>query len=616
MKKTAYILTLFILTLPGTLSAQSDDEKQNLRTTAESYMEAVRVFDFLKAAQYGDEHTRIEMARNDSSFRALSPQEQRKEKARLQNGKYIVKDMEIVGDSATVSFDWEPGRKGTQMFILYSGVYFVKTDDGRWLAETLSFEATIDRESRREYRKCKEQFFPMGYYSTFPLSFDIVRSEPLPFWNDEYPAGKIYPLEILEDYRQAGIDLLTVRYENPQQVDDLEETLTYADYLLIVKDEKIDLRNKLLLARYDSLHYEDGFYRPYYWDDAQQLHISRMSAPQFDADVQCPYRREEHTVYEITNEGQLYISHKHTFTRMQPATYEAFKRLFPDVRPGNREPLAKDGFTLGPTPYIPIIPPLSGVEATALGKIENYRGYDLFLTSHTDRFSSPVSDNVVSSADYVTVIRPSAPEEEVSFSQIGYEYTGEGGSNTFSYYVDADSTLVVRRINKQCCSASGYSVSIDTDKTSRYTLSDDGKAEETEVMQHIINSDFFDLKELEKLKDVEEKWRPYPRKEDPELLFRSAEATPESVGLYFYVDKSEKGNLCLCFFSTYNVSQPVDYITICPKKNKLPPLAGRKGKPAPTGSKLFTAPVRIPTSEGAIELRPDGTLKLIKKAKR
>ena len=255
----------------------------------------------------------------------------------------------------------------------------------------------------------------------------------------------------------------------------------------------------------------------------------------------------------------------------------------------------------------------------AVGKIENYRGLDLFIYDYEyERPDEDSYDNHVDGIRYLLVFKDGKPlmkyENDVE-KQVTYlfssSYYGEGGSADYESYFDKDTTIVSSLNKSESESATGYEIPIISKLEDRSRLSENGDMEIIELIRIEFSSPFYDqafLKEYdEHWKKMENMYRPsHPRKEDKwnleiEWLFRreASNLVRLPLELHFYNERVD-GKLT-AVFESYKDKEMIDRYTLGQSKK-----ISSKKKGDSNQAEILKCPIIIKTSDGDLELLPNG----------
>jgi len=289
--------------------------------------------------------------------------------------------------------------------------------------------------------------------------------------------------------------------------------------------------------------------------------------------------------------------------------YEAFKSYFPDVvfgKDGNTEGKRLEGaalaFFYGDDNH-------SDTEADekiyAIAKIIGHKGFDLFIVDND--YERPDEDSYDNHVDGVRELWLFKDSKNIAYEpsyRLNMHYYGEGGESERQGWFDKDTTLVVHDFISESESATGYDTPIESTVESRLKLNDKGEMELIEIMRMEFSSPFYDRDFLAKneadWKRTEKIYRrPYPGKEDKWRVVID-EFSSQPLAFYFYVESID-GHLTTVFESS-NDGQFVDRYTLGQKA----PAITAKPKNNAARNKVLQCPVIIKTSDGDIELLPDG----------
>lgn len=307
--------------------------------------------------------------------------------------------------------------------------------------------------------------------------------------------------------------------------------------------------------------------------------------------------------------------------------YESFKALFPDLVLGKHHPTAE---RLAYHPFIkeyfePIEPEYieagARLEAYAVGKIIGYKGMDLYVVDDVDiRPDEDSYDNHVDNYRFVMIFKNGRPLKNKEGNDLRYalgsHYHGEGGESEYSCYFDKDTAVVASEYSAESESATGYSTPIVSRKEYRWRINEDGKKEFLEIARMEFSSDFY-LQSF--IDENDQRWkngdwgRYYPTKDDRfpmsiDYFFASDKKidlmnTPLYV--YFYYDDADEDDIKVIFESCTDDNEVLDTYTLGSKKKT------DVGEIDYTRrNKILKCPVIIKTSDGDVEILPDGRFRL------
>jgi hypothetical protein len=267
-------------------------------------------------------------------------------------------------------------------------------------------------------------------------------------------------------------------------------------------------------------------------------------------------------------------------------------------------------------------------EMYAVGKISNYKGLDLFIIDYEgERPDEDSYDNHTDSLRFLLLFKNNKPvmdkedPERRLFITLVSHYYGEGGESLFKCYFDADTTLVCHQYDSESESATGYNTPFNSTKEYRATINSNGEREIREVTKMEFSSPFYDRNFLKENQsawgDVDDESfnHSYPTKnnkwnlgidvwynENPSLL-------NPPVYLSFHIETID-GEL-IPIFESYNNEQHdkrLDKYVIGQVRNDV-----LVKKDYTNRSAILKCPIIIKTSDGDLELLPDGKLLLLNK---
>jgi len=255
----------------------------------------------------------------------------------------------------------------------------------------------------------------------------------------------------------------------------------------------------------------------------------------------------------------------------------------------------------------------------AIAKIMNYKGLDLFICDYEYTRSDEESyDNHTDGRCYLLLYKNGIPlekGEDGEVTQLMYtlnsHYYGEGGESEYLSYFDKDTTIVTYQHSSESESATGYVTPIISTKEFRSKLNEKGGMEVVEFSRIEFSSPFYDKKQLKVQNDYWAKgeeigFRTHPTKNDKWGLnigdiffFESPELFTNPVSLYFYNEK-ENGEMTVVFES-YKDEKLIGRYTVGQTNT-----TSLTEKDYSKQTKVLKCPVIIKTSDGDLELLPNG----------
>lgn len=274
---------------------------------------------------------------------------------------------------------------------------------------------------------------------------------------------------------------------------------------------------------------------------------------------------------------------------------------------------------------------LDGVYAT--GKIMNYRGMNLFIFDHSyERPDEETYDNHTDGNIWILFFHQDGSpvidseregDEGSNYRMIHYlnsHYYGEGGERSRESYFDKDTTIVTKVCDSQSESATGFDTPFISTVEYRWKITANGNEELMSVAKCEYSSPFYNLNFLkqqswDKVED-EGHNRTYPTTEARwEMTFSNEwsafnENSQKSIiDVYFHIERRD-GVLTPIFetsirmadnspgriIDSYIVGEPR---IIEPEKSNV------------TWNKTVKCPIIIKTSDGDLELLPNGKLRLL-----
>lgn len=311
--------------------------------------------------------------------------------------------------------------------------------------------------------------------------------------------------------------------------------------------------------------------------------------------------------------GRLYG--QNYFDKTLQSAYRQFLSCFPDIIMGDSD--VNIEYKPIPVQLVSNFIYLNGEVSEneiwyAIGKIENYHGLDLLICEY-DLFREDEDsyDNHVDGRRCLLVYRDGKLLEEkrdgIGYT-VGWHYYGEGGETNYDSWFDTDTTLIGRIHLSESESATGYQTPIETQAMFRHRIDEHGDPEFLELMQMEFSSPFFEMTYIEANKKywLPDNTREYPSEEDKWPFSVGIPITDESfpkseeAQLFFYLRKngdgletvleSRKQEVIIDRYVLGNERQE--------NRNHTYHLNERTG--------TFQCPVIIKTSDGELELLPDG----------
>ena len=326
--------------------------------------------------------------------------------------------------------------------------------------------------------------------------------------------------------------------------------------------------------------------------------------------------------YYIDGEGgKILFSSKiveNQYDNKLPQINEQFKSYFPDMTLGKYIENPKPIPHKVAAKFLPdfIGAGLINVKFYAVGKIINFKGLDLFVIGYEgERPDEDHYDNHVDKTRFILLFKNDTPLTEVTDygrterlkHQIDLRYYGEGGNSLYKSYFDNDFNIITHAYSSQMESATGYGLTplIETKEYSS-TLNESGKREVLEVRQLEYSSPFYDREFLKKQnwEDIEQ----FPRKgrkwyfhinlfsywsEDEAIL------TNSPMDFSFHIERIN-GEL-MPVFESYTGNKPLDRYIVGQSQYK-----SKSEKDYSARTKILKCPIIIKTSDGNLELLPNG----------
>jgi len=341
---------------------------------------------------------------------------------------------------------------------------------------------------------------------------------------------------------------------------------------------------------------------------------------------------DEHEILSNKNKNSNYTENNKNSDSVYDTDsidYEAFKSYFSDLTLGKKHdtgnrlpnhPFIKDYFTAEFTPED--IQSGAKLEIYAVGKITGYKGLDLYILEEIDiRPDEDSYDNHSDNNRFLMVVKDGKPlkNKEDNFSELryafNYSYYGEGGEGEYTCYFDIDTTIIAIEYRAESESATGFSTPIVSNKEYRWTIKENGDKELLEVIRLEFSSDFYHESFIKKNKqywDSNDSYRNYPS-EDHKLwiyekltLFENIELMNFPMNIHFCYREID-GQLRLVFESAAEENNKLidSYIWGSSKRKENDNIESTKR------CKLLKCPFIIKTSDGNIEITPDGKFFLL-----
>lgn len=310
--------------------------------------------------------------------------------------------------------------------------------------------------------------------------------------------------------------------------------------------------------------------------------------------------------------------------------YEQFKAYFPDLK------LGKDGlndkFLLPENDITKILFDQSFTEEEVQGgayekvygiaKKLDYNGYDLYIYHHD--YYTPEMDEYEGRCygNNVMVLfkngNPVMKDGGLYQIPLSANCAGEGGTSTSNTYFNEDMVMIRTDSVAESESATGFGTPICSKTETHVKLNVDGELDTLGVMRAEFSSPFFDTEYLHKEDSIymaiEESKRYrlwYPENNDGWHLILSC-FTYETfnwfnpnVDLYFYVERAN-GKLIAVFVSRENDGRLLDTYRVGERRQNNPPSPDYSKR-----NKVLKCPIIMKTSDGDIELMPDGKFRNI-----
>lgn len=249
----------------------------------------------------------------------------------------------------------------------------------------------------------------------------------------------------------------------------------------------------------------------------------------------------------------------------------------------------------------------------AIGKIIGYNGQDLFLCTYESE-NVYGSDNHTGFSRYLLPFRNDIPltndkdpGQRLVFTT-DYHYSGEGGETVFKSYFDMDTTVVSLLCASESESATGYNTPFISTEGYRWKIGQNGKKEIIEITKKEYASPFYDcnfLKEQNWTGIGEDERKPYPEHNNRWSLYVNSlhynEFTlVEPIQVRFYIKETD-GEL-LPVFEIYDADEKLlDSFTVGQSCE-----TNRIEKDYAARNEILKCPIIIKTSDGDLELLPDG----------
>jgi len=302
-----------------------------------------------------------------------------------------------------------------------------------------------------------------------------------------------------------------------------------------------------------------------------------------------------------------------------PPINERFLSYFPNMALGTHSEVRRLIPQKTVVEFLPdfVYPDYVSIRHYAIGKITNYRGLDLLVFGYEgERPYEGSYDNNTDSRRFLLLFKNGIPltmksdrgEEQRLSHLISYRYYGEGGKALTESYFDTDSTIITRSYRSESESATGYSVPIASAKEFRWKINSRGEREILEVRLMEFSSPFYDRNFMN-----EQNWtwfeenniRAFPTKDEKwNININSLNCDyftlicPQ-IDLYFYIEKID-GEYRTVFESYINEELIDRYIVGEPRNDIF------LKKDYTNRSKVLKSPIIIKTSDGNLELLPNG----------
>lgn len=304
--------------------------------------------------------------------------------------------------------------------------------------------------------------------------------------------------------------------------------------------------------------------------------------------------------------------------------YEQFKMRFPDLK------LGKEGLkdtTLLPKDSITAFlftehfteEELQGgayEKVYSVAKKLDYNGFDLYIYYY-DYYTPELDtyDGHCSGSNMLILFKDGKPlmkDGELYRIPLSLNCVGEGGTSSTDTYFNEDMVMVKTDVVAEGESATGFATPICSTCETHLKLNIDGKLDTLGLVHAEFYSPFFDVKYLNEQDSIyaargeDNSYSWYPEKEDRGRLLLSC-FTYETfnwfnpnVDLFFYVERTN-GKLVTVFVSRESNGNLLDIYRVGERR--------QNDSPAPDYSKrnkVLKCPIMIKTSDGDIELIPDG----------
>lgn len=249
----------------------------------------------------------------------------------------------------------------------------------------------------------------------------------------------------------------------------------------------------------------------------------------------------------------------------------------------------------------------------AIGKIIDSNGLDLFFCTYESE-NIHGSDNHIGFSRYLLPFRNGIPLTKSEDPQqrlvltTDYHYIGEGGETIFESYFDTDTTVVSRLWASESESATGYNTPLVSTHEYRWKIGKNGEKEIIEITKKEYSSPFYDrsfLKEQNWAGFEENERKPYPARNDRwELWVNSLDyndlALIRPIDVYFHIEKAD-GELIPVFETCDAAGELIDSYTVGQPRDNKPAAKNYSAR-----GEILKCPVIIKTSDGDLELLPDG----------
>lgn len=249
----------------------------------------------------------------------------------------------------------------------------------------------------------------------------------------------------------------------------------------------------------------------------------------------------------------------------------------------------------------------------AIGKIIGYNGLDLFLCTYESE-NVYGSDNHTGFSRYLLPFRngipltnDKEPGQRLVFTT-DYHYNGEGGETVFKSYFDTDTTVISHLCASESESATGYNTPFILTEEYRWKIGKNGEKEIVEITKKEYASPFYDcdfLKEQNWAGIGEDERKPYPEQNNRWGLYVNSLhynelALVEPIQVRFYIKKTDEELFPV--FEIYDADEKLlDSFTVGQSRE-----TNRIEKDYAARNKILKCPIIIKTSDGDLELQPNG----------